>query len=115
MNDPTSPLAHQFANQNLGTPQRQGSPFGRQAAPSPRVYSNNQQAGPLQSRSQQNVLMPSGADASGRSLSAGTEEPPEKNPERYSSNVVTRGTNLHAFVETFFKENITRARERNKR
>ena len=115
MNDPTSPLAHQFANQNLGAPQRQGSPFGRQASPNARLYSNNQQAGLQQSRSQQNVLTPPAQDTTGRSLSPTIEEPPEKNPDRYSSNIVSRGQNLHAFVETFFKENITRARERNKR
>ncbi|KAL9634245.1 MAG: hypothetical protein Q9164_004210 [Protoblastenia rupestris] len=115
MNDPTSPLAHQFANQNLGAPQRQGSPFGRQASPNARLYSNNQQAGLQQSRGQQNVLTPPAQDTAGRSLSPTIEEPPEKNPDRYSSNIVSRGQNLHAFVETFFKENITRARERNKR
>ena len=114
MNDPTSPLAHQFANQNLGTPQRQGSPFGRQPSPNSRLYTNNQQSSLQQSRSQQSLLSPSHG-SSGQSLSPSSDEPPEKNPEKYSTNVASRGHALHSFVETFFKENIARARERNKR
>lgn len=43
------------------------------------------------------------------------EQPPEKNPEKYSSNIVKRGQGLHALVESFFKENISRARDRNVR
>lgn len=52
---------------------------------------------------------------SGTSGGANVEEPPEKNPEKYSSNIAKRGQGLHVLVEAFFKENITRARDRNVR
>lgn len=52
---------------------------------------------------------------SGTSGGANAEEPPEKNPEKYSTNVAKRGQGLHVLVEAFFKENITRARDRNVR
>ena len=114
MNDPTSPLVHQFANQNLSTPQRQGSPFGRQPSPNPRMYTNNQHTNFQQSRNQP-LLSPSTQDSGRRSLSPNSEEPPEKNPDKYSSNVISRGNALHTTVGIFFKENVERARERNKR
>ena len=125
-NDPTSGLARQFSNQNLGTPQRQASPFARQ--PSPRSYQNGQQNQAQLARSQHGFTSNqsttptlasslSNGNFSGSSLyGAPTEEqPPEKNPEKYSSNIVKRGQGLHALVESFFKENISRARDRNVR
>lgn len=128
-NDPTSGLARQFSNQNLGTPQRQGSPFTRQQSPSSRLFPSGQQNQGQQTRNQHSYasnqsnnstsLSPS---LSNNSLSGGSqytapseEQPPEKDPERYSSNVVKRGQGLHALVESFFKENISRARDRNVR
>ena len=128
-NDPTSGLARQFSNQNLGTPQRQGSPFARQQSPNARLNPNGQ---PNQGQLARNphsftsnlsnnstTLTPS---LSNSSLAVGTlygapsdEQPPEKNPEKYSANVVKRGQGLHALVESFFKENISRARDRNVR
>lgn len=129
-NDPTSGLARQFSNQNLGAPQRQASPFARQQSPSSRLYPNGQQTqGQLarnqhsftsnQSNASSTTLTPS---LSNGSLSAGTlygtapeEQPPEKDPGKYSSNIVKRGQGLHALVEAFFKENISRARDRNVR
>lgn len=126
-NDPTSGLARQFSNQNLGTPQRQASPFARQQ--SPRLYPTGQQTQGQLTRNQHsftsnqsnvsNALTPS---LSNGSLSAGSlyvappeEQPPEKDPGKYSSNIVKRGQGLHALVESFFKENISRARDRNVR
>ena len=57
----------------------------------------------------------SNGSLSGGSLYAAPpeEQPPEKIPEKYSSNIVKRGQGLHALVESFFKENISRARDRN--
>lgn len=121
LNDPTSGLAHQFSNQNLGAPQRQGSPFGRQPSPNARQYANNQQAQIQPSRSPQNIQRPYLStpplqDPNGQNLGGPTtEEPPEKRPEKYSANVGKRGNGLHTFVEAFFKENISRARDRNTR
>ena len=54
-------------------------------------------------------------DASGRTLQPSSEDPPEKNPEQYSANVVKRGQGLQTFVTAFFTENIGRARDRNAR
>lgn len=122
-NDPTSGLAHQFQNQNLGAPARQGSPFGRQPSPNARLYPNSQAP---QSRSQQShvssqrmaqtppatMLTPPTQDASGRAFN---EDPPEKNPEQYSANVIKRAEGLSKFVESYFRENVTRARDRNQR
>ena len=110
-NDPTSGLAHQFQNQNLGPAPRQGSPFGRQPSPSqrPRVGGTNGQ------QTYGNLLIPSTSTSNGQPQHSGIDEPPEKNPEKYSVNVAKRGNVLHQLVETFFTENITRARDRNLR
>lgn len=107
-NDPTSGLAHQFSNQNLGISQRQGSPFGRQPSPSQRPRTGG--APPQQNYG--SLLTPSMPVSNPQSQ---CDDPPEKCPEKYSSNVAKRGQGLHALVEAFFKENITRARDRNVR
>ena len=64
-------------------------------------------------QNQSSLLTPPAAD--GSSQSAPLEVPPEKNPDKYSPNIGKRGHGLHALVEAFFKENITRARDRNLR
>ena len=114
-NDPNSGLAHQLSNQNLSGAQRQASPFGRQPSPIPRPRT----AGGQQQQSYGNHLMPSSSTGNLSNLSGTTvvasEEPPEKNPEKYSINVSKRGQGLHVIVEDFFKQNITRARDRNVR
>ena len=107
-NDPTSGLAHQFSNQNLGSTQRQGSPFGRQPSPNQRPRTGG--AAPQQNYG--SLLSP---PLPGSSSHSHFDDPPEKSPERFSSNVAKRGQGLHALVEAFFKENITRARDRNVR
>lgn len=56
-----------------------------------------------------------GTSSTKETQSAGSQEPPEKNPDKYSSNVSKRGAGLHVFVESFFRDNIDRARERNTR
>ena len=109
-NDPTTGLTHQFSNQNLGTGQRQGSPFVRQ--PSPNQLSRQTSAGQLLYG---NHLTPTMSSSSASSQTLMSEDPPEKNPEKYSANVVKRGTGLHVFVESFFRDNIDRARDRNYR
>ena len=109
--DPTSVLTRQFSNQNLG-PQRHGSPLGRQ--PSPSGQRNRTGTGQGQ-HTYSSHLTPPIAGADGKAEAQEEEKPPEKNPDKYSPNVVKRGQGLHALVETFFKENITRARDRNLR
>lgn len=110
-NDVTTGLAHQFSNQNLGSTQRQGSPFGRQQSPNQRPRT----AGAAGQQNYGNHLTPPMPGHSNSSQTNGSHEPPEKNPDRYSPNVAKRGQALHALVEAFFKENIGRARDRNLR
>ncbi|KAL8998015.1 MAG: hypothetical protein Q9169_002855 [Polycauliona sp. 2 TL-2023] len=106
-NDPTSGLARQFSNQNLGSNQRQASPLVRQ--PSPNNQRPRNPAGQGHS-TYGNHLTP---QINGTSGTESDERPPERNPEKYSSNLQKRGQVLHASVESFFKENISRARDRN--
>ncbi|KAL9110899.1 MAG: hypothetical protein Q9187_007998, partial [Circinaria calcarea] len=108
--DPTTGLAHQFSNQNLGAGQRQGSPFGRHPSPS----QPSRPAGPISQQSYGSRLT-AGTSSTKEAQSAVSQEPPGKNPEKYSSNVSKRGAGLHVFVESFFRDNIDRARERNTR
>lgn len=113
-NDPNSGLAHQLSTQNLGPTPRQPSPLGRHPSPiqRPRTAGTPVQ----QNASSQHV--PASASASNLSVlgsPATNDEPPEKNPEKYSSNVARRGQGLHVLVEAFFTENIGRARDRNVR
>ena len=110
--DPTLGLVRQFSNQNLGSNQRQASPFGRQPSPSNQRPRN--QAGPGQAMYGSHLAAP-GTGKDGRSESEQNERPPERNPDKYSTNVQKRGQALHAAVEAFFRENISRARERNAR
>lgn len=111
-NDPTSGLAHQLSNQNLGGVQRQGSPFGRQPSPNQRPRTGG---GTQPQQTYGNLLVPPVPTTNSQVQSSSTDEPPEKNPEKYSANVAKRGQGLHALVEAFFRENITRARDRNMR
>ena len=111
--DPTSGLARQFSNQNLGSNQRQPSPFARQPSPSGQKPRN---AGGLSGQNTYgNHLTPPATGADGKSEPEYSLRPPERNSDKYSQNVQKRGQALHASVEAFFKENITRARERNVR
>ncbi|KAL8831125.1 MAG: hypothetical protein Q9170_005427, partial [Blastenia crenularia] len=112
--DPTSGLARQFSNQNLGSNQRQPSPLVRQPSPSNQRPRNA--GGPSgQNNFYGNHLTPPATGADGRPEPDFSQRPPERNPDKYSQNVQKRGQALHASVEAFFKENITRARERNVR
>ncbi|KAL8691577.1 MAG: hypothetical protein Q9218_003221 [Villophora microphyllina] len=111
-NDPTTGLARQFSNQNLGSNQRQANPYGRQ--PSPANQRPRNQAAQGHNIYGSHLGAPStGTD--GRSESENNDRPPPRDPDKYSTNVQKRGQAAHAAVEAFFKENITRARERNVR
>ena len=111
-NDPNNGLARQFSNQNLGGGQRQqqNNYPPRQPSPNPPRLRQHMTA-PQQSYG--NHLAPT---APGQSPGAQQEdEPPEKNPEKYSHNIAKRGQLVHGRIEDFFKSNITRARDRNQR
>ncbi|MCJ1311508.1 Serine/threonine-protein kinase [Agyrium rufum] len=108
-NDPTATLARQFSNQNLGPGQRQGGQQGRQ--PSPGYARSGSTASQQAYGSHLTPTTTSGSTNSAAEL----QEPPPKNPEKYSPNVIKRASALHVFVESFFRDSIDRARERNTR
>jgi protein-serine/threonine kinase len=121
-NDGTNGLAQQFAHQNLGgnTP-RSASPYARQASASPNTAAQNPQhqrphtAGSSTQRAQfGNFLTPQMQQASS-SPSMYDDEPPPKNPDKYSDNVVRKAKVSNGLVSTFFKDNVQRARDRNGR
>ena len=43
------------------------------------------------------------------------DEPPTKNPEKYSTTITERGKLQKMLTQEFFKENVERARARNER
>jgi protein-serine/threonine kinase len=109
-NDGTNGLVHQFSHQNLGggTP-RSGSPYGRQPSPAtqrPRTAGANpqQQYGNFLSPQ---VPLPNN--------SMNDEEPPQKNPEKFSEHILRKSKVSTGLVSTFFKDSVQRARDRNAR
>ncbi|KXT12477.1 hypothetical protein AC579_7362 [Pseudocercospora musae] len=111
-NDVTNGLAHQFQHQHLGgnTP-RSASPYNRQPSPAtarPRTagdprgaYANSYLNAPMPAMPQQPSLY--------------DDEPPQKNPDKYSSTITERVKVQKMLTQEFFKENVERARARNER
>ncbi|KAI9735144.1 MAG: Serine/threonine-protein kinase [Cirrosporium novae-zelandiae] len=102
-------LIQQFSNQDLS-----GSSRGYARAQSP-MSQRPRTGGGGSGQPLHNRLAPPAPNHSPRSAQTSDEEPPERVPEKYSQNISKRGTMAHATVETFFTENIQRARERNVR
>jgi len=48
-------------------------------------------------------------------LSLYDDTPPEKNPDRYTDNLQKKAKHSAGLVNTFFKDSVLRARERNQR
>ncbi|KAF2746552.1 serine/threonine-protein kinase cot-1 [Sporormia fimetaria CBS 119925] len=99
-------LVHQLSHQHLGG--RAGSPYGRQPSPGqgrPRTADNRGQYGNYMGQPQAPPRQPSLYD----------EEPPQKNPHKYSSNVEKQAQVSIHLVSTFFKDSVQRARDRNQR
>lgn len=108
------PLARQFSNQNLGSNQRQASPFGRHPSPNQRPRTGgatNQQTYDPNTR----LLAPLVPGTATSASTAVACDPPERDVEKHSSNVGKKVSALHLVVDAFFKNNINRARERNQR
>lgn len=107
--DATNGLVHQFSHQNLGGRQ---SPYGaRQASPSQRprtAGASGQQAG---YGSYLNAPMPSAPQQSWPEFSF----PGEKNPDKYGALTHTNQKKCQQLAETFFKDSVKRARDRNVR
>ncbi|KAI9814465.1 MAG: Serine/threonine-protein kinase [Pycnora praestabilis] len=111
-NDGTNGLVHHFSNQNLGAGARQAA-YARQPSPSnrPRTAGNSSQ--PMYNN---NVAPPvPEPEAHSNFQQLVEDELPVKNSDKYSSNVKTRGALAHEMVQSFFKENVQRARDRNVR
>ncbi|EME87436.1 uncharacterized protein MYCFIDRAFT_184477 [Pseudocercospora fijiensis CIRAD86] len=111
-NDVTNGLAHQFQHQHLGgnTP-RSASPYNRQPSPAtarPRTAGDPRGA---YANSHLNAPMP----AMPQQPSIYDDEPPQKNPDKYSSTITERVKVQKMLTQEFFKENVERARARNER
>lgn len=109
-NDGTTGLVQQFQNQDLSA-----TPRGVQAqsnrTPSPATSSRPRTAGDPRGQPYQAHLQPPMPPRS----SQRQEEEEVQNPAKYSDNVRKRGTAAKQLVNSFFQENIERARDRNAR
>lgn len=107
--DATNGLVNQFSNQNLGNSARQNPAYGRHPSPSQRPHT----AGGTVQQQPSNHLAPPMPGHGSTSRSIGDEEPPERDPEKYSANIAKRGKVVEAMIKSFFEQNVQRARERN--
>ena len=100
-------LAQQLSTQHLGGNGRSGSPYGRQPSPNPQRprTADNRGFGYGGYGSAQGPRGPSLYD----------EEAPKKTPEKYSDNVEKQATMSKGLINTFFKDSVQRARDRNQR
>jgi protein-serine/threonine kinase len=108
-NEAANGLVHQLSQQHLGGNNgRSGSPYGRQASPSqqrPRTAGDRNHGQYGSYLGQQVPRQPSIND----------EEPPPKNSQKYSDNVLKQAQVSTNLVSTFFKDSVQRARDRNQR
>src|ERR1700712_3708431 len=113
-NDGTNGLVHQFSHQNLGgnTP-RAGSPYTRQPSPGNQQRRPRTAGATAQAQQYGNFLSPQVPQSTAQSMT--DEEPPAKNPEKYAENVLKKAKVSNGLVNTFFKDNVQRARDRNGR
>lgn len=107
-NDGTSQMIQQFSNQDLGSAPR----GGMNRTPSPANAQRPRTAGDPRQPPQQ--YQPHLAPPMPRTSSK-PEEEEQPNPRKYSDNVIRRGTAAKQLVNSFFQENIERARDRNSR
>jgi protein-serine/threonine kinase len=101
-------LAQQLSTQHLGGSGRSGSSYGRQPSPNPqrpRTADNRGGYGYGSYSSSQGPRPPSLYD----------EEAPKRSPEKYSENVEKQATMSKSLINTFFKDSVQRARDRNQR
>lgn len=105
-NDGTNGLIQQFSNQDLGGGTRAGL-FNRTPSPNPRPRTAGN-TGQGQYSNHLAIPMPSRSPKP-------QEEEEQPNPRKYSDNVQKRGTVAKQLVNSFFQENIERARDRNQR
>ncbi|KAK0636563.1 serine/threonine-protein kinase orb6 [Bombardia bombarda] len=113
-NDPNTDLAHQFSNQNLGTAAARASPYnsrGQSPAQRPRTAGTPNQG--------QQPGYPGYINAPPMPAPAAPQlefaPAPERNPDRYGSNVNNNQKKCSQLASDFFKDSVKRARERNQR
>ncbi|KAF2856261.1 serine/threonine-protein kinase cot-1 [Plenodomus tracheiphilus IPT5] len=99
-------LAQQLSHQHLGGSGRSGSPYGRQPSPNPQ-----------RPRTADNRSYGHGSHGGSypRGPSLYDEEAPPKNPGKYSENVDKQAVMSKGLINTFFKDSVQRARDRNQR
>lgn len=100
-------LAQQLSHQHLGGSGRSGSPYGRQPSP-------NQQR-PRTADNRGYGYGSYGGGPAPRQPSLYDEEAPNRMPEKYSDNVAKQATMSKSLINTFFKDSVQRARDRNQR
>jgi len=112
-NDPNAGLARQLQNQHLSAG-RQAPGYGRQTPPAAGAQARPRTGG-ANGQAQGGLLSVPGQPSSsnGQYSSAESLDPPAPDSSQYSDNLQKRMVGLHIVVEAFFKDNITRARERN--
>ncbi|EMD01202.1 hypothetical protein BAUCODRAFT_201596 [Baudoinia panamericana UAMH 10762] len=113
-NDATNGLAHQFQHQNLGggsTP-RSASPYQRQGSPA--GMSRPRTAGQTGQSGLSNYLTPPMPNQPAQP-GLYDDEPPPKNPEKYSTGITEKVKLNKMLTQEFFKENVERAKARNER
>lgn len=100
-------LAQQLSTQHLGGNGRSGSPYGRQPSPNPQRPRTADNRG----YSYGNY----GSTQGQRHSSLYDEEAPKRTPEKYSDNVDKQAIMSKSLINTFFKDSVLRARDRNQR
>lgn len=101
-------LAQQLSHQHLGGSGRSGSPYGRQASPNPGRPRTADNRGGYGYGSQ-------GGSSGPRQPSLYDEEAPQRNPTKYTENVDKQAMVSKSLINTFFKDSVQRARDRNQR
>ena len=109
-NDGTSGLIQQFSNQDLGAAPRQVA----NRTPSPANSRPRTAADPRQAQNPYQVHLAPPVPSQARTQPK-PEEEEVPNPRKYSDNILKRGTAAKQLVNSFFQENIERARDRNSR
>ena len=100
-------LAQQLSSQHLGGSGRSGSPYGRQPSPNPQR--------PRTADNRGYSYGSYGGSQAPRGPSLYDEEAPKRAPEKYSENVEKQATMSKGLINTFFKDSVQRARDRNQR
>lgn len=111
LNDVTNGLARDFGNQNLGGGRQ--SPYGQQRGPSPSQRPRTAGAPAQQSgyRDYLNAPMPPPVQQTWPEFQLA----PDRNPDKYGSTTQNNNTKCKTVAESFFKDSVKRARDRNLR